>query len=250
MEEEAASTYIQNFQDITSQINALCDKVEKIANAVSSSTTTTDIDDEQKQQLMFTVTSTFAHMRILNRQLHMGKLSLTSNVNQLKRKIDQLQLSLDNKRHEIAYVHREIDLTQRLETIYQTIDLIPEQEFMEVAPLEFKKDIDTPHKLMLSRLRFEIRQRETLVDDFANLREQRDELRRQKRKRIDKLEKLDSQLQAYVKTMALLGRSLGVSSLDNSDAKKDAVAVINENESESESKRARRETSQAPTPRV
>ncbi|KAJ2654857.1 hypothetical protein IWW48_005861 [Coemansia sp. RSA 1200] len=199
------------------QINTLCDKIEDIASYVVS------IKNDQSQEhgssdtcqnLLETVTSTFVHLRQLNRKLHEDKVALNTQVVSLKRKTDDLGLYVENRKCEMAYIQRDIDSTKKMETIYQTIDIIPEDEFRANAPEEFKTGNDTHHKLMIGRLRYEIRQREVLMESKARAKEIRDSLRLVKRQRIEKLEKIDNRLQNYIKSLSQLGRSFGVVSDD------------------------------------
>ncbi|KAJ1958480.1 THO complex subunit 5 [Dipsacomyces acuminosporus] len=198
-------------------INALCDKIEDMVGLIVTKSSEQSLDGETYQKLLRTGTSTFVRLRLLNRRLHEDKVALRSSVGELKRKIDSLALDLESEEREIAYIKHEIESTQKLETIYQTIGIIPEEEFLSSAPEEFLKDTDTPHKLMLSRLRYEIRQREMLVEAKNAARAKRDELRAAKRKRIDKLEAIDSHMKNYVKTISLLGKSLGIDSNDSKE---------------------------------
>ncbi|KAJ1906226.1 THO complex subunit 5 [Coemansia sp. IMI 209127] len=208
-----------SINESAAQISSLCDKIESIASYVvdikNEQQQQTDqgsalSDPEMQQRLLETVTSTFSRLRQLNRQLHEDKVALNAHVASLKRKTDDLGLELENKRREMAYIQRDIESTKGMETIYQTIDIIPEEEFLEGAPEEFKVDIDTHHKLMLSRLRYEIKQREALMESKATAKETRDILRKVKRQRIEKLEKTDSNLQGYINSITLLGTSFGV----------------------------------------
>ncbi|KAJ2551287.1 THO complex subunit 5 [Coemansia sp. RSA 1933] len=210
-----------SINDSVSQISTLCDKIESIASYVVSikreqqqkeQEGRASGDPETQQKLLETVTSTFGRLRQLHRHLHEDKVALNAHVASLKRKTDGLGLDLENRKREMAYIQRDIELTKGMETIYQAIDIIPEEEFLHSAPEEFKVDIDTHHKLMLSRLRYEIKQREALMESKAAAKETRDGLRKIKRQRIEKLEKTDSNLQGYIKSMALLGKSFGVNS--------------------------------------
>ncbi|KAJ1662804.1 hypothetical protein IW140_001974 [Coemansia sp. RSA 1813] len=219
-----------SINDSASQISSLCDKIESIASYIvnikseqqqTDNQGSTTSDPETQQKLLETVTSTFSRLRRLNRQLHEDKAALNAHVVSLKRKTDDLGLDLENRKREIAYIQRDISSTKGMETIYQTIDIIPEEDFLENAPEEFKVDIDTHHKLMLSRLRYEIKQREFLMASKAEAKETRDSLRKIKRQRVEKLEKTDSSLQGYIKSMALLGKSFGVAS--DEDKKEEAA---------------------------
>ncbi|KAI8320464.1 hypothetical protein GQ54DRAFT_212914 [Martensiomyces pterosporus] len=236
------------------QIDALCNRIEGMADFIVKKSNSQPLDAETYQRLLHTGTSTFVRLRLLNRKLHEDKVELNSSVGELKRKTDSLALELENEKREIAYIQHEIDSTQRLETIYQTIDIIPEEEFRASAPEEFLKDIDTPHKLMLSRLRYEIKQREMLAEDKAAAKAKRDELRLAKRRRVERLEKIDSHLKSYVKSITLLGRSLGIDSNGTKESSDNTKASPEDTEEPSGSKRSREmrggSSSRMGTPRV
>ncbi|KAJ2335950.1 THO complex subunit 5 [Coemansia sp. RSA 2671] len=235
---ENTTTASSNISAVASQIEALCNNVERIAATIASGQSL-PAGLDTTQDVLHTVTSTFVDLRVLNRQLHEDKATLSASVDELKLKTDGLALELESKQREVAYIRKEIDTTQRQETIYQTIDLIPEQEFLETAPDEFKDDIDTPHKLMLSRLRYEIKQRDIQMEANKEAKAVRDKLRQIKRKRIEKLEKIDGHLQGYIKTMTLLGRSFGITSDHSKDAEEGAKDAADDGEEPKEHKRVR-----------
>ncbi|KAJ2863430.1 hypothetical protein GGH94_003600 [Coemansia aciculifera] len=239
--EVPANTTSTNISAIASQIEALCDNVERIAAAIVNGTNNQPLPSglDSPQDILHTVASTFVDLRVLNRQLHEDKATLNASVGDLKRKTDDLALELENKQREVLYIQKEIDTTQRQETIYQTIDLIPEQEFLETAPDDFKQDITTPHKLMLSRLRYEIKQRDLQIEANKQAKATRDKLRQAKRKRIEKLEKIDGHLQGYIKTMTLLGRSFGIASDHSKDSEEGTKGTAEDGEEPKEPKRVR-----------
>ncbi|KAJ2809886.1 THO complex subunit 5 [Coemansia furcata] len=230
-----------NISAVALRIEELCDNVERIAATIANSPNSQPLPAglDSPQAILHAVTSTLVYLRVLNRQLHEDKATLNASVGDLKRKTDDLALELENKQREVLYIQKEIDTTQRQETIYQTIDLIPEQEFLETAPDEFKQDISSPHKLMLSRLRYEIKQRDMQAEANKEARATRDKLRQVKRKRIEKLEKIDGHLQGYIKTITLLGRSLGIAGDHSKDAEEDAKDTAEDGEEAKESKRVR-----------
>ncbi|KAJ2450110.1 hypothetical protein EV183_004497 [Coemansia sp. RSA 2336] len=245
MDTEPAATPIDK---TAAEISSLCDRIEQIATAAATAQS-----DElqasggiQQQQLILEVTSIFARLRILHRQLNQDKVELAASVDKLKRDTDGLALQLENRQREVQYIQSEINSTKTLETIYQDIDLVPEAEFLETAPHEFQADIDTPHKLMLARLRYEIHQRNLLMGQAAKARARRDELRAAKRKRIERLEKIDGHLNGYIKSVKLLGRSLSAGRL----LEETAAAAAAEEQKESKQHRPSRGNSRVGTPRV
>ncbi|KAJ2764771.1 hypothetical protein IWQ57_005039 [Coemansia nantahalensis] len=203
---------------VATEISALCDSVEGIAGSViAAQGEQLAVSSDSEQQLINKVTSTFVRLRQLHRELGESKAALGATVASLKQDTDSLALRLENKQREVAYIQHEIESTDTLETIYQDIELVPEAEFMASAPDEFKKDIDSPHKLMLGRLRYEIKQRTVLMEAKDKARAQRDELRKTKRRRIERLEKMDGHLQSYIKSASLLDKMLGAGGSDSSE---------------------------------
>ncbi|KAJ2890547.1 THO complex subunit 5 [Coemansia aciculifera] len=249
----AAST---NISAVVSRIEAHCSNIEQIAAAIVNGPDRQPLPAglDSPQDILHTVTSTFVNLRVLNRQLHEDRAVLNASVGDLKLKTDALALELENKQREVMYIQKEIDTTQRQETIYQKIDLISEQEFLETAPDEYKQDIDTPHKLMLSRLRYEIKQRDLQNEANKVAKATRDKLRQAKRKRIEKLEKFDGQLQSHIKDMTLSGRLLGITSDNLKESGESAKNASEDAEEPKESKRIREirddGTSRVGSPRV
>ncbi|PIA18177.1 hypothetical protein COEREDRAFT_80092 [Coemansia reversa NRRL 1564] len=194
---------------LAAEISTLCGRVEEIAAAGVLAQNDGLVTSSGAEQLLANeITALFVRLRQLYRQLSEDKVAVVAAVDELKRGTDDLALELENKDREAAYIQREIASTETLETIYQSIDLIPEEEFLATAPESCRGDVDTPHKLMLARLRYEVMQRDMLMEDKARLKSKRDELRQAKRKRIERLEKIDGHLKGYIKSVSLLGRSL------------------------------------------
>ncbi|KAJ1814088.1 hypothetical protein LPJ56_003162 [Coemansia sp. RSA 2599] len=205
----------------------------------------------------------FVRLRLLNRRLHEDKAALSQAVSDMKQKADALALKLENKRREIAYIQKEIESTEKLETIYQTIEILPLEQFMETAPDEYKQNMDNQHELMLNRLRFEIKQREMLMEDKARVKSERDELRQAKRQRVEKLENIDNHVQSYIKSLRPLDRAIDAAdgAVDDEDRdsgrqRKGGSKPLTEDRDEpaAESKRVREIRGETPsrisTPRV
>ncbi|KAJ2158023.1 hypothetical protein GGF46_004075 [Coemansia sp. RSA 552] len=184
-----------------SEIGALCDRVEAIARDPAAA----------GDGVASEVTGTFARLRMLHRRLGEGRAALGASVEEQRRGTEQCARDLEAAQAEAAYIRREIASTETLETIYQDIDLEPEAAFRADAPEELLKGADdSPHALMLARLRFEVHQRDMLAAARDKARARRDELRLAKRRRSERLEKTDTLLHSYIKSAALVGRSLGV----------------------------------------
>ncbi|KAJ2807754.1 THO complex subunit 5 [Coemansia guatemalensis] len=242
---------------VAAEISTLCDRVEEIAAAgVRAQNEGLVTNSGAEQRLATEVTGLFVRLRQLHRQLSEDKVAMVAAVDELKRGTDGLALELENKSREAAYIQREIASTETLETIYQSIDLIPEEEFLATAPESCREDVDTPHKLMLARLRYEVMQRDMLMEEKARVRSKRDELRIAKRKRIERLEKIDGHLQGYIKSVTLLGRSLTAGGLTSSsqeplgDDSNIAGDDIEERKSPKTPRQSRGDTPRVGTPRV
>ncbi|KAJ2077934.1 THO complex subunit 5 [Coemansia sp. RSA 988] len=241
---------------IAGEISTLCDRVEEIATAgVVAQKEGLVTNSGTEQRLANEVTGIFVRLRQLHRQLSEDKVAMVATVDELKRGTDDLALELENKGREAAYIQREIASTETLETIYQSIDLIPEEEFLTTAPESCREDVDTPHKLMLARLRYEVMQRDILMEEKARAKAKRDELRLAKRKRIERLEKIDGHLQGYIKSVSLLGRSLTVGSQTSSqeplgDDSNIVTDDIEERKSPKTPRQSREDTPRVGTPRV
>ncbi|KAJ2375599.1 THO complex subunit 5, partial [Coemansia sp. RSA 2607] len=165
--QSAVSPQVENVSTVTpmdataSQIRALCDEIESVAGRLSTTgDACPDNSPEAQEQLVRNAASIFVRLRLLNRKLHEDKAALTLSVNDMKQRTDDLALALENKKREILYLEKEIESTEKLETIYQHIEIIPMDEFQASAPEEYRQDSDSPHDVMLNRLRYEIDQRD------------------------------------------------------------------------------------------
>ncbi|KAJ2499351.1 hypothetical protein GGH96_003577 [Coemansia sp. RSA 1972] len=239
-----------------SEISMLCNRIEEIATAIATAQREQlQASSDAQQQLIGEVTGIFVRLRLLHRQLNEDKVDLTASVDKLKRDTDSLALELENKQREVRYIQGEIESTTTLETIYQDIELISIDEFMQSAPDEFKSDIGTPHKLMLARLRYEVKQRDMLMEVKATAKARRDELRLAKRKRIERLEKIDGHLQGFIKSVKLLDRSLtangsGAQDETMGDESKPGHDGVDERKDAKPSRSSRGNSSRVGTPRA
>ncbi|RKO91334.1 THO complex, subunit 5, partial [Blyttiomyces helicus] len=140
----------------------------------------------------------FLKLQRLNRAGHaLAKQSKTETLD-AKQNMDRLHLSLQNLSYERAYLKKELAKCEDIETSYQNVELVSEDEFMRTAPAILSTEID-PHARMLNRLQFELDERKRLVDEEKELVAKRDALIKENKAKKAELENLDKDLEALVK---------------------------------------------------
>ncbi|PVV04180.1 hypothetical protein BB560_001333 [Smittium megazygosporum] len=90
------------------------------------------------------------------------------------------------------------------------ISLVPMEEFMKGAPPNLKEGLDDPHKLQLSRLKYEIAVRKDLKKQRDMLSQKRDMLIAKKKLRAEYIHRLQNQVNTYVKSADILREAFGI----------------------------------------
>ncbi|KXS13673.1 hypothetical protein M427DRAFT_136445 [Gonapodya prolifera JEL478] len=142
--------------------------------------------------------TTLAHTRELRREAQ-----------ERKGEVDAKVLELRNVEYERANLRREIALCEEMETVYQTIELVDMEAFMNAAPPPMTAETD-PHKITLNRLEFEKSERMRLTKAQAELEQKKQKLTEEILRKQQELDKLDETLENYLKGSADLAATLDV----------------------------------------
>ncbi|ORY92336.1 Fms-interacting protein-domain-containing protein [Syncephalastrum racemosum] len=130
--------------------------------------------------------------------------------------MDAKQLGLQNVMYEKRHLLEEIKKCRDFRSVYQDVELVSLDVFTQIAPEEYRQNMDDPHALMINRLKFELEQRRRLRERQEALQEERLALIRENRKAQEKLDKLDKHLYNFAQAAEPLEAALSKSASEAS----------------------------------
>ncbi|RUS35304.1 hypothetical protein BC938DRAFT_472862 [Jimgerdemannia flammicorona] len=149
----------------------------------------------------------FVALKARNRQTYNHTRATKQATTDAKLQMDRQQLGLQNFHYERRHLEKEIQKCEEFDSIYQDINLVPVEEFMARAPAELTSIMD-PHQLMINRLNFEMSERLRMEKEQNNQHELQSKLLSENKRAKAELEKLDGQLEAFLKGSIPLQESL------------------------------------------
>jgi len=147
-------------------------------------------------------------LKQINRTLYIDNRNIKQVTQDEKQKMDKLNLELKNLDYERLHLKKEIEKCSQLKTTYQDIDMIPLEEFLEVAPDSLKNGNDNPHRQMINRLSFELEERKRLSKAEKELIDDKKKINEKLIKQKEKLNQIDEQLEQMIKNSFTLQESL------------------------------------------
>ncbi|PWN52239.1 hypothetical protein IE53DRAFT_385358 [Violaceomyces palustris] len=165
---------------------------------------------EDKRSLLLKSTPLLAQLKSINRDIFQHLQSQKLSIADQRSKVDSARLSLQNLIYERNMLEGEIRRCQEFRSIYQDTDIHSLEEFMEKAP-ETERDQETisdAHKLMLSRLKFELEERKRLETEKQALQVDRATLVKENKEKKAKLEELEKRLKEILSSSKVLESSL------------------------------------------
>ncbi|TCD66995.1 hypothetical protein EIP91_000675 [Steccherinum ochraceum] len=148
----------------------------------------------------------FARLKALNRNANASTRSHKQTTADARHDMDQTHLGLQNFQYEKRHLEREIEKCRQFASIYQDIPLYTLDEFLERAPEDLRTpailadDLANEHALMLSRLSFELLERQRLEQRQKELQQQKEDLLRQSKAQAATMDNVKSQIDNLVKT--------------------------------------------------
>ncbi|GJJ07465.1 hypothetical protein Clacol_001667 [Clathrus columnatus] len=166
----------------------------------------------------------FAQLKGLNRITNATTRDHKQKTTEARQTMDHTHLGLQNLMYERRHFEKEIDKCRQFASIYQDISLYSLEEFLKLAPPELQTEdiLQTEHQLMLTRLNFELTERQRLDEFKKQLVTERDNLLKESRERQSKLDIINFQieqvskasLEAQSKIMELVPSKLNVTGTD------------------------------------
>ncbi|KAJ3347729.1 hypothetical protein HDU91_006713 [Kappamyces sp. JEL0680] len=137
-----------------------------------------------------------------------GKLSKLKVV-EFKALIEKLHLTLSNLKYESQHLVKQIDDCDLQDSLYQDIDLYSIDQFLQLAPEEFRSS-PSEHHQMLQRLRFELLERTRMTDVVRQYREQKKSLADKIKEKSAELELLETEMLEILTSSMKLQERLGM----------------------------------------
>ncbi|KAJ7682786.1 Fms-interacting protein-domain-containing protein [Mycena polygramma] len=118
--------------------------------------------------------------------------------------MDQSLLGLQNLLYEKRHLEREIEKCRQFASVYQDIPLYTLDEFKVLAPPEARTEdvLSDEHQLLLNRLSFEFVERQRLDKMKKDLMQQKEELLKESKAKLNTMDNVKTQIDALVKVAA------------------------------------------------
>lgn len=163
-------------------------------------------------QLLCASTPLLSALKRVNRRIYTDLYEQKTRVAEERAKVDTARLGLQNLKYEESMLELEVKICQEFQSIYQTIQLHPLEEFhslrAQLTPTTkqslVQKEEDEngdeeswmrdEHKLMLARLRFELTERKRLEQEKQRLHQDKTEVAKDNKDKKVKLEQAEKQL--------------------------------------------------------
>ncbi|CAO3642125.1 unnamed protein product [Cunninghamella blakesleeana] len=197
-----------------------------------------DVLDSEKGQELLDVIDTI-------KDLHTQTYSLTRDSKQetaeAKDKMDEEHVGLQNVMYEKRHIVEEIVKCCEFRSVYQNVDLIPLDEFLNRAPEQYLEDKDNLHTLMVNRLKFEHEERTSMKLEEEKLQAERKMLIKENRKAQEKLDRFDKLLDDFVLATVPIDEAL-------EEDKKSVIVVSDTMDIDDENNNSQIETKDADIP--
>ncbi|GJE84027.1 hypothetical protein PsYK624_001010 [Phanerochaete sordida] len=143
----------------------------------------------------------FARLKALNRAANAATRTHKQETAETRHDMDQTYLGLQNLLYEKRHLEREIEKCRQFASIYQDVPLYTMEEFLERAPEETRAEeiLNNEHSLMLSRLQFELAERQRLDKECKRLQTMKDELLKESKTRLATMDKVKVQIDELMK---------------------------------------------------
>ncbi|KAK0746266.1 Fms-interacting protein-domain-containing protein [Schizothecium vesticola] len=176
------------------QALALVDLVAQASAATGDGALPADVlFDVSKQQKL--LNTNLAQLRGLHRTAHFRARDTKSQTAEARHEVDVLHLQLQNLYYEQRHLEGEIGACESFDHTYQSLPLVPVDEFLAAHPEHADADEDA---LMTARINQERVEREALEQQRLELQKRKQKLIAENKKRRDDLANLDKDLEKFI----------------------------------------------------
>jgi len=141
-------------------------------------------------------------MKRLNRYAQLRGRKAKDDTNEVKSKVDGLHLRLQNLFYEVIHMKKEIEQCVNFTSRDEEIDLVPVEQFYQQAPEDITNEETTrndDHQLMLARLDWELKERQRLSSQKAEVVKNKSSVEIDIQKKRDELTSLKPRLNQIMK---------------------------------------------------
>ncbi|XP_067124081.1 THO complex subunit 5 homolog [Centruroides vittatus] len=134
-------------------------------------------------------------------------------VSEVKQKVDNFHLQLQNLQYEVMHLQKEVTKCLEFRSKDEEIELVPVEEFYKEAPAKISRPTETkndPHQLTLARLEWELEQRKRLSEKLHKTESQKQEYQQEIEKKKECLENLQPTLKSILEATQPLHKELGI----------------------------------------
>ncbi|CBQ73656.1 conserved hypothetical protein [Sporisorium reilianum SRZ2] len=181
-----------------------------------ASDSTTEEARAAAMQLLTASAPLFSTLKRLNRRIYNDFQTQKTSVAEERAKVDTARLALQNLKYEESMLELEVKVCQEFQSIFQDIELHDLQEFHQLRSAaradardtkedaagwdttaqaeEEDGDLNDDHRLMLARLRFELKERKRLEAEKQTLQQDKTHVAKENKDKKVKLEQAEKQL--------------------------------------------------------
>ncbi|XP_013791865.2 THO complex subunit 5 homolog [Limulus polyphemus] len=139
-------------------------------------------------------------------------------VNEVKQKVDNFHLQLQNLMYEVMHLQKEVTKCLEFRSKDEEIDLVPEKEFFSEAPEAITKPLMSvqeesskeKHRLTLARLEWELEQRKRLAEKLKETENMKQIYQQEIEKKKECLDNLKPRLKTILEATEPLHEELGI----------------------------------------
>ncbi|KAJ1554597.1 hypothetical protein HK096_002813, partial [Nowakowskiella sp. JEL0078] len=197
-----------------------CDELRETAINLLNKSLNSDSVEDSFALLFSKASALFLSLKELDRSSHHYTKNIKLSTAEGKQSLDKAQLALQNLLYESLHIKREIEKCDEFESIYQDIELIDTEEFLNDHPEESRFATSDIHSLMLKRLQYESLERTRLTNEELELIVIKDKLLQENKSIRSELDNWDGQLDTILKSTKPLQNEMGVKITSERDGAK------------------------------
>jgi len=152
----------------------------------------------------------FARLKALNRSANTATRSHKQATADARTQMDHAHLGLQNLLYEKRHLEREIDKCRQFASTHQDVALYSLEEFQQLAPEDVRTEdiLNDEHQLMLSRLNFELAERQRLDRKKKELTQQKEDLLKETKAKLVTIDSVKTQIDTLMKAAADIQRKV------------------------------------------
>ncbi|WFC98867.1 hypothetical protein MYAM1_001600 [Malassezia yamatoensis] len=170
--------------------------------AMSEQHCTTKKDRDSQHELLSRAAPALSVLRAVNRDAYRAMAESRAEVRHARSEVDDAALQLQHATYERKQLEAQIAACHALETVYETVDVRPLEEFQSQAPESMRTEevLADEHQTLIHRLQFELEERRRLEQHAKNLETELTAGQREKRASIRALRARQKQIASLIES--------------------------------------------------